>query len=152
VGIGGALTKASGTFDIEHPLFGDPQRRLRHSFVESPRVDNVYIGEAALNATGFASVDLDAYFALTAGTFAALNGKPRVLVGGNDCLTGFAIEGSALSVWSRPALEPLGLYCGAGAVVTFHVTAERRDAHILESKMTDADGRLVPEYERGAGL
>jgi len=148
VTVGGALSKASGTFDIQHPLSDDPRRRLRHSFVESPLVDNLYIGEATLNATGFASVDLDAYFALTPGTFAALNGKPRVGVMANDCLAGWAMVGAELSVWSRPALQPLGLYCGAGAVVTFHVTAERRDAHILESGMTDARGRLVPEYRR----
>jgi hypothetical protein len=44
----GVLTKPGGTFDIPHPLKGDPLQRLRHSFVESPLVDNIYTGESQL--------------------------------------------------------------------------------------------------------
>eukprot|EP00953_Heterococcus_sp_UTEX-ZZ885_P037850 19429-Heterococcus_DN1.PRE.2 len=46
VSSGGTLTKVSGTFDIPHPLKDDPLQRLRHSFVESPLVDNIYTGES----------------------------------------------------------------------------------------------------------
>jgi hypothetical protein len=62
--IEGALTKGSGTFDIESP---DPEKakdgwRLRHSFVESPtRGDNIYRWTVEVkNKTGM--IDLPGYF------------------------------------------------------------------------------------------
>jgi len=45
------LSKASGTFTIDHPL--DPSGMiLNHYFVESPDMSNVYSGSVALNAAG----------------------------------------------------------------------------------------------------
>jgi hypothetical protein len=70
----GALSKASGTFTIDHPL--DPEHKiLNHYFVESPDMSNTYSGSVVLNANGRARVDLPDYFD-------ALNRNPRVQLTG----------------------------------------------------------------------
>jgi len=65
VSVVGSLSKSSGSFEIDHPL--DPARRLlRHSFVESPEMRNLYFGQAR-TALGEAVVELP-------GWWTALNG------------------------------------------------------------------------------
>lgn len=57
----GFLTKAGGTFKIDHPL--DPANKyLYHSFVESPDMLNIYNGNATTDANGMVTVSLPAYF------------------------------------------------------------------------------------------
>jgi hypothetical protein len=57
----GLLFKAGGGFEIDHPL--DPQNKyLRHSFVESPEMLNVYSGNVITDARGEALVTLPDYF------------------------------------------------------------------------------------------
>ncbi|MCG2705927.1 MAG: hypothetical protein L6254_00050, partial [Candidatus Omnitrophica bacterium] len=59
--ISGTLTKGSGGFIIDHPL--DPKNKvLRHSFVESPDMKNIYDGIVVLDEDGQASVELPDYF------------------------------------------------------------------------------------------
>jgi len=59
--VGGTLTKAAGSFRIDHPL--DPQNRyLSHSFVESPDMKNIYDGVVRLDARGEATVELPDWF------------------------------------------------------------------------------------------
>jgi len=59
--ISGTLSKGGGSFEIDHPL--DPENKiLRHSFVESPDMMNVYNGNVVTNANGEAKVDLPDYF------------------------------------------------------------------------------------------
>ncbi|MBU4473337.1 MAG: hypothetical protein KJ842_04195, partial [Candidatus Omnitrophica bacterium] len=59
--ISGTLTKGSGGFIIDHPL--DPKNKvLRHSFVESPDMKNIYDGIAVLAENGEISVELPNYF------------------------------------------------------------------------------------------
>jgi hypothetical protein len=61
VTITGSLSKAGGSFRIDHPL--DPTNKyLCHSFVESPDMKNVYDGVATLNDNGEATVDLPDWF------------------------------------------------------------------------------------------
>jgi hypothetical protein len=61
VTVTGTLSKGAGSFMIDHPL--DPANKvLRHSFVESPDMMNVYNGIAVLDAKGEASVELPKYF------------------------------------------------------------------------------------------
>ncbi|MDX1531902.1 MAG: hypothetical protein R3362_10300 [Rhodothermales bacterium] len=61
VHVAGTLSKGGGSFEIDHPL--DPEGQvLRHSFVESPDMMNVYNGNATTDATGYATVELPAYF------------------------------------------------------------------------------------------
>jgi hypothetical protein len=57
----GTLTKAAGSFRIDHPL--DPKNKyLSHSFVESPDMMNIYNGNVTTDSRGAASVELPAYF------------------------------------------------------------------------------------------
>ncbi len=57
----GTLSKAAGSFKIDHPL--DPANQyLYHSFVESPDMMNIYNGMATLDAKGEASVQMPAWF------------------------------------------------------------------------------------------
>jgi hypothetical protein len=57
----GTLTKGAGAFEIDHPV--DPKHfYLRHSFVESPDMKNIYDGLVTTDGTGMATVRLPAYF------------------------------------------------------------------------------------------
>ena len=61
VDITGTLSKAAGSFKIDHPL--DPEHKyLQHSFVESPDMMNVYNGNVTTDASGHAVVELPEYF------------------------------------------------------------------------------------------
>jgi len=61
VDVDGNLTKASGTFKIDHPL--DPANKyLYHSFVESPDMMNIYNGNVTTDAKGSAVVQLPEWF------------------------------------------------------------------------------------------
>ncbi|MGX9986012.1 hypothetical protein [Soonwooa purpurea] len=61
VQVTGSLSKASGTFKIDHPL--DPANKyLYHSFVESPDMMNVYNGNITTDQNGYANVKLPEYF------------------------------------------------------------------------------------------
>lgn len=59
--VGGSLSKAGGSFRIDHPL--DPENKyLNHSFVESPDMKNIYDGVISLDANGEASIELPDWF------------------------------------------------------------------------------------------
>lgn len=61
VHVNGTLSKAAGSFKIDHPL--DPANKyLSHSFVESPDMMNVYNGNVTLNANGEATITLPDWF------------------------------------------------------------------------------------------
>ena len=57
----GTLSKAGGSFKIDHPL--DPANKyLAHSFVESPDMMNIYNGNVVTGPDGLAWVELPDYF------------------------------------------------------------------------------------------
>jgi hypothetical protein len=61
VGVSGTLSKAAGSFIIDHPL--DPvNKTLSHSFVESPDMMNIYNGTTITDVHGDATITLSAYF------------------------------------------------------------------------------------------
>ena len=61
VHVNGMLTKAAGSFRIDHPL--DPEHKyLSHSFVESPDMMNIYNGNVTTDRNGYATVILPNYF------------------------------------------------------------------------------------------
>ena len=61
VEVDGNLSKAGGSFKIDHPL--DPANKyLYHSFVESPDMMNIYDGNATLDGSGEAVVTLPDWF------------------------------------------------------------------------------------------
>jgi len=61
VHINGTLEKSGGSFEIDDPL--DPENMiLRHSFVESPDMMNIYNGNVTTDASGIAVIQLPHYF------------------------------------------------------------------------------------------
>jgi hypothetical protein len=61
VDVDGTLSKAAGSFKIDHPL--DPANKyLYHSFVESPDMMNIYNGTVTTNAQGDAVVNMPDWF------------------------------------------------------------------------------------------
>jgi hypothetical protein len=61
VDVDGTLSKAGGSFKIDHPL--DPSNKyLYHSFVESPDMMNIYNGNVTTDAEGNAVVTLPDWF------------------------------------------------------------------------------------------
>ena len=61
VGISGNISKAAGSFKIDHPL--DPENKyLYHSFVESPDMMNIYNGNVVTDANGYATVEMPEWF------------------------------------------------------------------------------------------
>jgi hypothetical protein len=59
--VAGTISKGGGSFAIDHPL--DPDNMiLRHSFVESPDMMNVYNGVVTTDSLGAALVELPTYF------------------------------------------------------------------------------------------
>ena len=61
VNITGNLSKAGGSFKIDHPLYPE-NKYLYHSFIESPDMMNIYNGNVITDANGDAVVELPAYF------------------------------------------------------------------------------------------
>jgi trimeric autotransporter adhesin len=61
VDVDGNLSKAAGSFKIDHPL--DPANKyLYHSFVESPDMMNIYNGNVTTDGAGSATIDLPEWF------------------------------------------------------------------------------------------
>jgi hypothetical protein len=61
VTVTGNLSKAGGSFKIDHPL--DPANKyLSHSFVESPDMMNIYNGNVVTDANGLSTVQMPSYF------------------------------------------------------------------------------------------
>jgi hypothetical protein len=126
----GNLSKGGGSFLIDHPL--DPKNKvLRHSFVESPEMRNIYEGTVLMGENGEAVVELPKYFEalnkdyryqLTPiGDYAQLFIKKKV----KD--NKFVIAGG------KPGLE-----------VCWMVTGTRQDAYALKHP-------IVVEEEKGTG-
>jgi hypothetical protein len=141
--ITGALSKGSGTFDIVHPL--EENKRLRHSFVEGPRYDNIYRNKVRLiNGKAKVNLDLDCVSpggqTMTPGTWEKLNRNPDIFLQnleGWDRLRG-KINGSILEI------ECENLNCND--MISWMVVAERQDDLIMNCNMSDNEGRLILEY------
>jgi hypothetical protein len=107
----GALSKASGTFTIDHPL--DPEHKiLNHYFVESPEMVLIYRGSVVLDADGKAEVHLPDYFD-------ALNKNPMVQltgVGSFEIYVAEEVKENRFAIAGKP-----------GTKVYWTVTSERKD-------------------------
>ncbi len=135
VTIQGALSKTSGTFDIEHPVLGDPER-LRHSFVEAPRADLIYRGTLILDNFGVGNVNIDEHSRMTPGTWRALSKNPWSIV---------ACPGGSAAQWLIDDAE-LQIWGGApAATVNWIVISERHDEGV--AVLCDDDGKFVTEYK-----
>jgi hypothetical protein len=142
--IAGNLTKGSGTFDIVHPL--EEEKRLRHSFIEGPRYDNIYRNKVRLTK-GKATVNLDTDCVspggqtMTPGTWEKLNRNPDIFL---QNLEGWSrlkgkITGSTLEIKCEDE--------NCMDLVSWMVVAERQDEHVINSDISDDEGRLILEYD-----
>ena len=148
--VSGNVTKSSGNFKIDHPL---PEKsethHLVHSFIEAPQADNIYRGKVELVA-GKAEVNIDAVSGMTEGTFVALNRDIQVFTSNEsdwDAVRG-KVEGNTVIIECQNTEST--------ATVSWLVIGERQDEHMLKSKTTDDNGKLIveplkpepePEYE-----
>jgi len=125
----GVLSKASGSFTIDHPL--DPQGKiLNHYFIEGPEMLNIYRGSVVLNASGRADVTLPDYFD-------ALNRNPMVQltgVGSSDVYVAQEVSGNRFTIGGR-----------AGIKVFWQVTGERKDVS------AEATRRMMPVEQPKTG-
>ena len=116
--VNGTLSKAAGSFRIDHPLDPDHQW-LSHSFVESPDMMNVYNGNVTLDGAGTATVDLPDYFGALNRDFryqlTCIGGHAPVYVAAKVADNRFSIAGGT------PGLE-----------VSWQVTGIRQDAYAKE--------------------
>ena len=135
--VSGTLSKAAGTFKIDHPL--DPANRyLYHSFVESPDMLNVYSGIARLDSHGTATVELPGYFD-------ALNTDVRYQ------LTAVGAPMPQLHVAVPYAGGSFGVGGGvAGQQVSWQVTGVRQDAYARAHPVVPEVAK--PAAERGTFL
>ncbi len=114
VDVDGNLSKAGGSFKIDHPL--DPANKyLYHSFVESPDMKNIYDGVATLNANGEATVEMPDWFGV-------LNRDFRYQL---TCIGGFA----PVYIAEELANNQFKIGGGhAGMRVSWQITGIRQDA------------------------
>jgi hypothetical protein len=129
--IEGALSKAAGTFVIDHPL--DPKHKLLyHSFVESPDVKNIYDGLATLNEAGEVVIALPDYFM-------SLNKDSRYQF--------FPLDEAMPNLHIKKEVANNQFTIGGGEPggrVSWQVTGIRHDAYILQNP-------LLVEVWKGAG-
>ncbi|HCD02193.1 MAG TPA: hypothetical protein DER64_16885 [Planctomycetaceae bacterium] len=140
VTIVGVLAKTSGTFDIEHPVLGNPMR-LRHSFVEAPQADLIYRGSLVLDEFGVGNVNIDEHSGMTPGTWRALSKNPWSIVA---CPAGSTVH------WLLNAEfeNELQIWGGApDATVNWIVISERQDEGMVSSGLVDDDGEFITEYK-----
>ncbi len=130
----GTVSKTAGSFDIAHPSKGGDWR-LRHSFIEGPTADNIYRGTITISGDS-ATIDLDTVSGMTDGTWVALNTNPWSMVSSSGNAVTWSLSGKTLTI-NGPD----------GAVCNWMVIGERKDQGIVDSPMTDSNGKLVVEYE-----
>ena len=114
VDVDGNLSKAGGSFKIDHPL--DPANKyLYHSFVESPDMMNIYNGTVTTDARGNATVAMPEWFE-------ALNRDFRYQL---TCIGGFAPVYVAQEITENQFRIAGG---APGMKVSWQVTGVRHDA------------------------
>jgi hypothetical protein len=134
VHVAGTLSKAAGSFKIDHPL--DPANKfLQHSFVESPDMMNVYNGNVVLDENGQAWVTLPDYFE-------ALNSDYRYQ------LSAIGAPAPRLFIASEVSDNRFQISGGrAGQKVSWQVTGIRQDAYAKANRIqVEVDKN---EQERG---
>jgi hypothetical protein len=132
--VGGNVSKSSGSFKIDHPL--DPANKyLYHSFVESPDMMNIYNGNATLDSSGEAVIELPAWFSV-------LNKDFRYL------LTPIGAPAPGLYIAEQITDNHFKIAGGAsGMTVSWQVTGIRQDAWANAHRIPVEE--LKPDRERG---
>jgi hypothetical protein len=137
--VNGTLSKAAGTFQIDHPL---PELKethtLLHSFVEAPQANNIYRGKSQL-VNGFIEINLDEQFNMTEGTLVALNKNFQCFTSnetGWDAVKGIVI-GNKLQINC--------INSNSSDEISWLVIGERHDDYILSSGLYDINGEFIVE-------
>lgn len=144
----GALSKGSGTFDIQHPLHpNDKTKHLVHSFIEGPRCDLIYRGEVQLvNGTATINIDSDCVAEpgceMTQGTFEALCANPHFFLQNPSSFSRLKgnIQGNILTIECEDQ--------DSSDIVYWNIIAERKDNTVKEWNRTNENGYLITEYEK----
>ncbi|MEO0069805.1 MAG: hypothetical protein ABIK18_03315, partial [candidate division WOR-3 bacterium] len=134
----GVLSKASGSFTIDHPL--DPYHKiLNHYFIEGPEMLNIYRGSVILDASGRAEVKLPDYFS-------ALNRNPHIQltgVGSSDVYVAEKISGNRFVIGGKPGMEVYWLVTGERQDVSAEAT--RRMMPVEQPKTGELAGRMLDD-------
>ncbi|MEO0077872.1 MAG: hypothetical protein ABIK86_02610 [candidate division WOR-3 bacterium] len=134
----GTLSKASGTFTIDHPL--DPYGRiLNHYFIEGPEMLNVYRGSVVLDAAGRAEVSLPDYFD-------ALNRNPHIQltgVGTFEVYVAKKVTDNRFVIGGKPGTEVFWTVTGERKDVSAEVT--RRMMPVEQAKTGGLEGRMLDD-------
>ena len=135
----GAVSKASGSFRIDHPLPElEATHQLVHSFVEAPQADNIYRGKATLE-NGVASINIDTNSGMTEGTFVLLNREVQCFTTNE---TGWgAVRGSVAG--NILTIEAQDNTCAD--TISWLVIGERQDKHMMDTDWTDENGKVIVE-------
>ena len=135
VRVTGLLTKGGGGFEIDHPL-APRQRTLRHSFVESPDMKNLYDGVATCDGKGRAVVVLPKWFE-------ALNRDFRYQL--------TPIGRSAPGLFVAAPIKGGRFVIGGGAAglkVSWQVTGVRNDAWAKANRLVVENEKVGPDHGR----
>jgi hypothetical protein len=139
VSYNGALSKASGSFKINHPLEAKTDtHHLIHSFIEGPQADNIYRGKVDLVA-GSATANIDTVAGMTEGTFVALNREVQCFTTNEsnwDAVKG-SVSGNILTIESENSEST--------ATISWLVIGERKDQHMYDTDWTDENGKVIVE-------
>jgi len=134
----GTLSKAGGSFTIDHPL--DPDGRiLNHYFVESPQMPNLYYGSVVVGADGRAEVKLPDYFS-------ALNRNPMVQltgVGASDVYLAEDVSGNRFVIGGKPGTKVYWTALGERRDVSAEII--RRMMPVEQPKTGELAGRMLDD-------
>lgn len=138
--VGGTLTKAAGSFQIEHPL--DPERILKHGFIEGPQYGLRYYGKTKLE-NGKATVNIDESAGMAPGTFES--------IARGGLLRAWSLSGFG-AMWAQELKgAEFGIIAQDGNStdeVGWTLDAERCDPFVMQSKHTDENGSLILELDK----
>lgn len=137
--VNGTLSKASGSFQIEHPLESKKNTHtLVHSFIEGPQADNIYRGKVVLS-NGFCEVNIDVSSNMTEGTFVALNRDIQCFTTNETGWTSIKgkVVGNILTIESEDS--------NSTDTISWMVIGERQDKHMYETNWTDENGKVIVE-------
>ena len=135
----GAVSKGSGSFNIEHPLESKKEtHRLVHSFIEGPQADLIYRGKVDLIG-GDATVNIDIESGMTEGTFVALCRDVQSFTTNESGWTAVrsSVSGNILTIEAQDAK------CTDS--ISWMVVGERQDDHMIDTGWTDEIGKVIVE-------
>ena len=134
----GALSKGSGSFNIDHPLPSKTETHdLVHSFVEAPQADNIYRGKVVL-ADGSATINIDTVSGMTEGTYVLLNTNTQCFTSNETGWTAVkgSVSGNTLTITSQVSCTD---------TISWLVIGERHDQHMIDTEWTDENGKVIVE-------